>query len=72
VPSRFAGQLGRYHATLERGEAPPVTLDDARRSLELATALFHSAETGQVVDLPIRPDHPKYADWRPQPKATAV
>jgi predicted dehydrogenase len=71
VPSRFAGQLGRYHATLERGEAPPVTLDDARRSLELATALFHSAETGQVVDLPIRPDHPKYADWRPQPKAVA-
>ncbi|MGO4725543.1 MULTISPECIES: Gfo/Idh/MocA family protein [unclassified Inquilinus] len=71
VPSRFAGQLGRYHAALESGGPLPVTLDDARRSLELVTALFASAETGRTVELPIRPDHPKYADWRPQPKAVA-
>ena len=71
VASRFAGQLGAYHAALETGGRLPVTLEDARRSLELATALFHSAETGQPVDLPIRPDHAKYADWRPQPKARA-
>lgn len=72
VPSRYAGQFGRYHAALESGGPLPVTLDDARRSLELVTALFHSAETGRPVDLPIRPDHPRYADWRPQPKTTTA
>ncbi len=37
------------------------------KSLELVTALFHSAESGMPVTLPIGADHPKYRDWRPQP-----
>jgi predicted dehydrogenase len=43
VPSRFEGLMPRYHAALEAGSEFPVTLVDARRSLELVTALFHSA-----------------------------
>jgi predicted dehydrogenase len=65
VPPRFNGQLAAYHAALEGGGALPVTLADARRSLELITALYHSARTGQRVTLPIPPDHPDYGDWRP-------
>jgi len=38
----------------------PVTLTDARRSLELVTALYHSAATGTVASLPIGADHPMY------------
>lgn len=68
VPSRFEGLLAGYHAALETGSSFPVTLADARRSLELVTALFHSAERGTPVTLPIGADHPKYRDWRPQPQ----
>jgi predicted dehydrogenase len=66
VPPRFTGQMAEYHRALDGGGALPVTLEDARRSLELITALYHSADEAQQVALPIRPGHPKYADWRPE------
>jgi predicted dehydrogenase len=65
VPSRFEGLLGRYHQALAADAEFPVTLADARRSLELVTALFHSAATGLPVALPIGAEHPKYRSWRP-------
>jgi len=68
VPSRFEGQFGAYHAALTTGAALPVTLVDARSSLELATALYHSAATGAAVTLPIASDHPAYNN-RPPSKA---
>jgi predicted dehydrogenase len=40
VPSRFEGLMPRYYAALEAGSEFPVTLADARRSLELVTALL--------------------------------
>jgi predicted dehydrogenase len=57
--------MAAYHQALEAGGPLPVTLDDARRSLELITALYHAAETGTPVALPIGKDHPKYRIWRP-------
>jgi predicted dehydrogenase len=66
VPSRFEGLMASYHHALESKTELPVTLADARRSLELITALYHSAETGEAVTLPIGPDHPKYQSWRPR------
>jgi predicted dehydrogenase len=63
MPSRYEGQLGAYHAALTSGGALPVTLADARTSLELATALYHSAATGAAVTLPIAADHPSYTGW---------
>lgn len=65
VPSRFAGLLAAFHAALQDGGDLPVTLADARRSLELITALYHASDTGLPVALPIGPDHPKYRSWRP-------
>jgi len=41
----------------------PVTLADARTSLELLTALYHSAASGTQVELPIGADHPAYRGW---------
>lgn len=64
-PERFAGQFLRLHESLARRAPPPVTLADARASLELVTALYHAASTATVVSLPIGPDHPRYASWRP-------
>ena len=65
VPSRFAGQLESYHHALITGGPFPVSTEDTRRSLELVTALFHSADTGAPVGLPLDKGHPKYANWTP-------
>lgn len=65
VASRFEGLLASYHRALANQGPLPVTLADARRSLELITALYHSAETGRSVALPIEVTHLKYAGWRP-------
>jgi predicted dehydrogenase len=64
VPSRFEGLMDAYHTALTTGGALPVTLADARRSVELVTALYHSAATGALIHLPIAPDHPRYNGWR--------
>jgi predicted dehydrogenase len=63
VPSGFEGLTGAYYAALASGSALPITTEDARRSLEIITALYHSAETGAAVALPIAREHPKYAGW---------
>ncbi len=62
----FAGQFRAFHEAIATGAEFAVTLQDARRSLELVTALFAAAEDGVVVDLPIRESHPRYDGWRPR------
>jgi predicted dehydrogenase len=72
LPERFVGQFQRMHAGLT-GDAPlPVTLADARRSVELLTAAYWSAATGQAVALPLAPDHPYYRGWLPDMAREAV
>jgi predicted dehydrogenase len=61
----FAGQFEDFVMALAEDRPFAVTLEDARRSLELVTALFHASETGETVDLPIGADHPRYGGWRP-------
>jgi predicted dehydrogenase len=63
LPERFPGQFLRMHRALTGGHALPVTLEDARRSIELLTAAYWSARTGEAVALPIGPDHPFYHGW---------
>jgi predicted dehydrogenase len=65
LPEGFMGQMGRFYDALVSDADLPVTLSDARNSLELITAIYHSAETGQAVNLPLGTDHLKYAGWRP-------
>jgi predicted dehydrogenase len=60
VPSGFEGLLSAYHSALMSGAPLPLTLADARQSLELAAALYHSAATETVVTLPFGPEHPRY------------
>jgi predicted dehydrogenase len=63
----YTEQFRRFHAALESGGAPPVTLQDGRNSLEMVTAAYHSDRTGRPVRLPIGPDHPLYRSWLPAP-----
>lgn len=65
LPERFTGQFYRFHQALMQGTDLPVTLQDARASLELITAMYHSSFTRQVVELPIGSDHPRYQSWLP-------
>jgi len=60
----FAGQFALYHGALESGGTLPVTVGEARRALELLSAVYHSARTGERVQLPIQNDHPVYHGWR--------
>ena len=61
----FEGQFALIHDTLTKGATTPVSLHDARQSLELITAIYYSAETGTAVSLPIAKDHPRYSSWTP-------
>lgn len=59
------GQFERFADALDAGTPPPVTLADARASIELITALYDSARRGVDVTLPLSPDHPLYSGWLP-------
>jgi predicted dehydrogenase len=65
LPERFSGQFYRFYHALRHNTELPVTLADARAALELVTACYASVQTGQPVELPIGPEHPMYASWRP-------
>jgi predicted dehydrogenase len=59
----FAGLIEALHPALA-GTAPwPLTLQDAYRSLELASAIYYSSATNTAVDLPLAPDHPVRVGW---------
>ncbi|WP_367123564.1 Gfo/Idh/MocA family protein [Streptomyces phytohabitans] len=49
LPSSHAAQLGAVLDAYERGERPPGSGADARRTLEFAAALYKSAFTGRPV-----------------------
>lgn len=76
LPDKHAGQFYRFHQALQSDQPPPVTLHDARTSLELITALYFSAFNGVQVHLPLGEDHPYYRGWlshvNPTPEETAA
>lgn len=61
----YTRQFELFHQAIVSGGTPPVTLDDARNSLALVTAAYHSQRTGQPTLLPITPTHPLYNSWLP-------
>ncbi|MBX9243688.1 Gfo/Idh/MocA family oxidoreductase [Actinotalea ferrariae] len=72
VASGHTAQLSAILDALDAGEVPPVSLRDARETLELVAAIYASAFTGGVVRRgEIGPGHPFYermegtgAPWR--------
>ena len=65
APDGYIRQFELFHAALTDGTPPPVTLADARRSLEFLTAAYHSARTELPVSLPLTGTHPLYGGWLP-------
>ena len=65
LPESNAGQFFHLHRALTEGGPLPVSIADARPSIELLTAAYFSARTGTAVVLPIGRDHPFYGGWLP-------
>lgn len=63
LPESRAGQFYRISMALTENGPLPVTLAEARSSLELLTAIYYSAYTKQSVTLPLPLEHPFYAGW---------
>lgn len=64
-PQYYAGQFARFAAALAADAELPVTLADARASLELVTAIYASVASHGSVDLPIATSSPHYESWVP-------
>jgi predicted dehydrogenase len=59
------GQFYRFYLALRDCNELPVTLQEARNSLELITAIYAAARAQTEVCLPMQPDHPLYEGWQP-------
>lgn len=66
--SGFVRQYELFYDACENGTPMPVTLEDARRSIELITAMFDSAETGKAITLPLGSESRLYRGWAPAPE----
>jgi hypothetical protein len=74
VPSSHAAQLGGFLDAMEKGERPPGSGADARRTLEFLAALYKSAFTATPVhqgeiaphDPFYRAMHGYHPDWAPK------
>lgn len=65
LPNVMQGQFYHFANALRNKTELPVTLADARASLEWLTAIYYSAQTQEFVKLPIGKHHPMYNGWAP-------
>ncbi|ASY66143.1 Myo-inositol 2-dehydrogenase (plasmid) [Sinorhizobium sojae CCBAU 05684] len=68
LPATLAGYAGYFDAiadALEGRGGREVTLEDGRQSIELVTAVYYAARTGQRVSLPLSRAAPLYESWLP-------
>jgi len=64
-PSGFLGFLAAVHGALRDRSNVAVTLDQARHSIELVTAIYQASRTGQRQSLPLPRTAPLYGGWQP-------
>lgn len=61
----FAGAFAEIAKALRDEDNSAVTLDDGAASVELVTAIYHSAREGTRATLPLEATHPLRGGWRP-------
>ncbi len=62
APGQYTGQFQAFIDAIPDGELP-VTLDDARTTLELVTAWYRSASTASTATLPLKRNDPWRESW---------
>ena len=61
----FSGFFSEIARDLQGKQNSAVTLKDGIRSIELVTAIYQAARTGDRVSLPLTADHPLWKGWIP-------
>lgn len=64
-PAGFAGFLTQVAGRLNGACHKAVSLAEGAASIELVTAIYHAARTGERVHLPLDKTHGSYAGWGP-------
>ncbi len=64
----YARQLELIHEAISSGTPGPVTLQEARASLALVTAIYQSNAEGRRIDLGETVERRWYSGWAPNPK----
>ena len=64
-PIGFEGFLTEIAKHANGQSSAHVTVADGRSSVELVTAIYHAARSGERVALPLSPEHPLYGGWQP-------
>ncbi len=64
--SGFAGFVEAVANAIEADGKSAVSFEDGRRSIELVTAIYESANNRSYVSLPISKDAPNYHGWLPE------
>jgi predicted dehydrogenase len=68
VPAGFVGYLDAIADALAGRPGREITLADGRRSVELVTAVYAAARSGERIALPLGPDTELYQSWlAPEP-----
>lgn len=62
----FAGLFKAVADRLQNAGGHAVSFEDGCRSLELVSAIYHSARNRAVVELPLTKTHPLYGGWMPE------
>ncbi|MDW3224094.1 MAG: Gfo/Idh/MocA family oxidoreductase [Paracoccaceae bacterium] len=68
LPAELAGFEGFFHEiamALSGRKNKAVSFDDGAASIELVTAIYDAARSGQRVDLPLGDTHPLFEGWQP-------
>lgn len=65
VKTSYSGFFEAIAKALGGAEEFTVSLADGRRSIELVTAIYQSARSGQTVSLPLEETSSLYKDWTP-------
>jgi predicted dehydrogenase len=65
VLSGYVGMFDAIARTLQGEDAPLVTLEEGRRSLEFVSAVYSSSRSGLSVSLPLGPESELYDGWLP-------
>ena len=65
APMGFVGFLKEVAASLSGESNAAVTFEDGAASIELVTAIYLAARTGQRVTLPLSEEHPLRSGWLP-------
>lgn len=65
TPERFNGLMGDIYKSLTQQEdASPPSVEDARHSMELITAIYYADRSAATVSLPLDSSHPLYTGWK--------